>query len=44
MNLNKAEKRDNKRNKKNKMVVDNRSIFTLVTAIKNKADKAKGGK
>lgn len=42
MNLNKAMARDKKRNKRNKMVVDNRSIFTITNTLKNKAEKAKG--
>lgn len=33
MNLNKAEKRDRKRVKRNKMVVDNKSIFTVQATI-----------
>jgi hypothetical protein len=39
MNIEKAEKRDKKRQKKNRMIIDNRSIFTIQETIIKKSKK-----
>ena len=41
MKLDKAEKRDRKRRKKDKMVVDNKNIFIVQQAIINRGKKGK---
>jgi len=40
-NLDKANKRDKARNKKNKMIVDNKSIFIIQQSQINRAEKSK---
>ena len=41
MNIKKAVKRDTKRNKRNKMQTDNKSIFVIQNAIIKRGEKAK---